>query len=383
MMSRWMLITTVLVSTGCAVATDDRSSWEGAATCEPGEAFECICSAGVPGVQTCDEAGTAVSPCECGGPTGSPPVTAAGGSPPVTGTGGSPGSSIDDPQQLEPIDDPQELEPIDDSQEPDPGEITPDELNPGTGTCCPSGNCLCHGPDPSKLTSSAGPFATTTFNVSTGTVHYPTNAEPPFAAVAVCGGFTNTGPEMASWGSFYASHGIVTIITTTGGFDFPDVRAQKLLASIEQLKGEQTRAGSPLNGKLAGRYGTSGYSMGGGGTTIASRTDPTLLTSVGLASWNPTGTDVQVPTLLLCGTSDGTAPCSMSQSAYGQIPSGTPKMMVAISGVGHLSWFNPTSAGSGTSGETALAFQKVFLEGDERWRPYLLQSRGTVTTTIQ
>jgi hypothetical protein len=58
-------------------------------------------------------------------------------------------------------------------------------------------------------------------------------------------------------------------------------------------------------------------------------------------------------------------------------------MMVVISGATHLNWFGPTQAGGGVSGETALAFQKVFLEGDERWRPYLLQSRGTVTTNIQ
>lgn len=35
------------------------------------------------------------------------------------------------------------------------------------------------------------------------------------------------------------------------------------------------------------------------------------------------------------------------------------------------------------SGETALAFQKVYLEGDERWKPFLLKGRGTVTTNIQ
>jgi hypothetical protein len=58
-------------------------------------------------------------------------------------------------------------------------------------------------------------------------------------------------------------------------------------------------------------------------------------------------------------------------------------MMVTISGASHLNWFGPTNAGGGVSGETALAFQKVFLEGDERWKPLLLQTRGTKTTNIQ
>lgn len=251
------------------------------------------------------------------------------------------------------------------------------------GTCCASGDCLCHGPDPTELTSANGPFHTTTFTISTGTVHYPTDAEPPFAAVALCGGFLNTGPEMAPWGPFYASHGIVTIITTTTGADLPDLRATKLLASIAAIEAENRRSGSPLNGKLAGRYGTSGYSMGGGGTTIASVSDPTLRSSVGLAPWAPTGTNVTVPTLLLCGAIDATAPCTMAEGAYTGIADSTPKMMVTVPATDHFGWFGPTDAGGGISGETALAFQKVFLEGDERWLPLLLQSRGTTIMNLQ
>jgi len=190
---------------------------------------------------------------------------------------------------------------------------------------------------------------------------------------------------MADWGTFYASHGIVTVITTTTAIDLPDLRATKLLAAIEELKGENTKSGSPLLGKLADRYGTSGYSMGGGGTTIASGTNATLKASVGLAPWGASGAGVQVPTLLLCGGSDTTAPCSMTDSAYTQIPAATQKMKVSIDGVSHLDWFGPTIAGGGTSGKYALAFQKVFLEGDQRWKPLLLSAptNGTATTNLQ
>jgi len=58
-------------------------------------------------------------------------------------------------------------------------------------------------------------------------------------------------------------------------------------------------------------------------------------------------------------------------------------MMVTIAGATHFNWFGPKDAGDAIPGETALAFQKVFLEGDERWRPILLQTRGTKTTNIQ
>jgi dienelactone hydrolase len=188
---------------------------------------------------------------------------------------------------------------------------------------------------------------------------------------------------MAPWGPFYASHGIVTVVTNTIGTDGPDIRATKLLAAITQLKAENTKSGGPLNGKLAGRYGTSGYSMGGGGTTLATITDSTLKTSIGLAAWGGNGAGVKVPTLLLCGSSDTVAPCSMSESVYPAITANTPKMMVNIAGANHFNWFDPVDAGGGNSGETALAFQKVFLEGDERWRPFLLQTRGMKTTNIQ
>jgi pimeloyl-ACP methyl ester carboxylesterase len=124
--------------------------------------------------------------------------------------------------------------------------------------------------------------------------------------------------------------------------------------------------------------------MGGGGTTIAATTDTTLKTSIGLAAWGPVGSGVSVPTLFLCGQSDGTAPCSQSEGAYGLMPETTPKMLVAIPGASHFNWFGPQDAGMGRSGAYALAFQKVFLDGDERWREFLVQapSSGEFDTNI-
>lgn len=256
---------------------------------------------------------------------------------------------------------------------------------PGGGACCDDGDCLCHGPDPSALTSSDGTFAVDSYDIATGKVFYPTDAEPPFAAIAICPGFTNSGPEMEPWGPFYASHGFVMVAVHTIGSDVPSVRATKLLAAIEELEAENAKAGSPLFEKLSGRFGTSGYSMGGGGTTIASGTDSTLMTSVGLAAWGPDTAGVTVPTLLLCGTSDGTAPCRTSQGAYDGLPGSTPKMMVSINGASHFSWFSPTGAGNGISGQYALAFQKVYLAGDTRWKSLLLTQPGqaTMETNIQ
>jgi dienelactone hydrolase len=253
----------------------------------------------------------------------------------------------------------------------------------GMGMCCANGNCLCHGDAPTGLTSKAGPFQTAMYTVSTGTVYYPMDATPPFAAIAIIPGFLNTGPEMAPWGPFYASHGFVLEATSAGAADTPDIRAASLAAAVKELKAENTKMGSPLFGKLSDRYGTSGYSMGGGGTTMAASMDSTLKTSIGLAAWGGTGTGTMVATLLFCGDADTVAPCNMSDPVYMAIPDATPKMEIVVPGATHFNWFDPADAGGGMSGQYALAFQKVYLEGDERWKPLLLMppSGGAKQTT--
>jgi hypothetical protein len=263
------------------------------------------------------------------------------------------------------------------------------------GTCCADGNCLCRGSDPTGLTSRDGPFRTATTPIFWGTVHYPTDAEPPFASVMVTGGFMNSGPEMASWGTFYASWGIVTVIVNTTPVDIPHMRAGNMIQAITELETAKSDSNSPFYQKLLNWYGVSGYSMGGGGAWIAAMQDDQLKTSVSLAGHHLTAggallvaTGTQVPSLMLCGSAD-TAILGgglQSQSVYDTIPADTPKMIFEISGASHMVWFGPTQAGRGASGEYALAFQKVFLEGDERWKPLLLQQPSNATdwrTNIQ
>jgi hypothetical protein len=254
----------------------------------------------------------------------------------------------------------------------------------GAGMCCADGNCLCHGPDPTGLTSDDGPYNTDSYSISgVGCVYYPTDAEPPFAAVAISDGFLGSGGcgsfQTGAWGPLYASHGIVAMIVVTGSSDQPSARGNALAEGIAAFKAENMDASSPLSGKLSGRYGTSGFSMGGGGTTYAAQDDPTLLTNVAIMPWGPVDSGITVPTLVICGQSDGTASCSTHGTpAYNGIADSVPKMRVVVSG-GHN---GQPSAGGGESGEFGLAFQKVFLEGDERWRPHLVGG-GAEDTNIQ
>lgn len=205
---------------------------------------------------------------------------------------------------------------------------------------------------------------------SAGCVFYPMDAEPPFAAVTISDGFGGSGgcglSQTGQWGPLYASWGIVAMIIHTGSGDQPQQRGTKLSAGIEAFKKENESSSSPLMGKLSGRYGTSGFSMGGGGTTFAAMKDPTLKTNVSIMAWTPATSGITVPSLFIFGTSD-TLAGTMGMGSYSSISGTVPKMAVTIPS-GHAG--QPTS-GAGASGKAGLAFQKVFLEGDERWLPVL------------
>jgi hypothetical protein len=241
--------------------------------------------------------------------------------------------------------------------------------------------CLCHGDAPMALTTAKGPYTTKSYTVSgAGCVFYPTDADAPFAGVTVSDGFGGSGgcnsAQTGQWGPLYASWGIVAMIIDTGASDQPNQRGMKLTAGIAALKAENTKMGSPLNGKMAGRWGTSGFSMGGGGTTYAAQNDPTLLTNVAIMAWGPVSSGIKVPSLFICGSSDTLAGCStMGTPSYDSIPDTVPKMRVTISS-GHA---GQPSSGGGKSGQYGLAFQKAFLENDQRWRPLLVAAMSDAT----
>jgi dienelactone hydrolase len=207
------------------------------------------------------------------------------------------------------------------------------------------------------------------------TLHVPVDAEAPFASVVVVPGFISPEASIRPWGPFLASHGIVTLTigTNTGG-DPPDVRARSLLDAIETLKAENIRPGSPVEGQMAlDRFAVMGWSMGGGGTLIAANTHPELRAAISLAGWSPGArfTNDRVPTLLLAGSVDLVAG-GQSQGFFESIPESTPKMLFEVAGGAHDIANNPISAG-GEVGRYGLSWLKVFLEGDERYRQFLLE----------
>jgi dienelactone hydrolase len=144
--------------------------------------------------------------------------------------------------------------------------------------------------------------------------------------------------------------------------------------AIETLKAENDRSGGPLEGSMdLERFGVMGWSMGGGGTLIAARDNPTeLKAAVALCGWENGrfGTN-KVPHLLFGGENDGTAaPRRHAIPHYESIPAGTPKMYFEVRGGGHSVANNPAN-GMGQVGRYGLSWMKVFLEDDDRYMQFL------------
>jgi dienelactone hydrolase len=260
----------------------------------------------------------------------------------------------------------------------------------GGGT---SGDCYCRGADPtSDSATKNGPYTPMSYtsgmrdgpSYGAATIYYPTgDAAPPFAGIVICPGFTALQSSIAGWGPFLASHGIVTmtIDTNTTG-DSVVQRSDALMDALTTLKAENTRDGSPIKGKLsADRFGLAGWSMGGGGTWIASaKNKGTITTAMSFAGHIVTApggvqaaAGLSIPTMFFAGGTDSPilGGGNQSQDVYALIPETVPKILYQIAALGHDVANNPTN-NSGAVGRYGLSFEKVFLEKDERYRQFLL-----------
>lgn len=278
------------------------------------------------------------------------------------------------------------------SQDTETGEGGISAAVPGDGACCADGDCVCRGGEPSEtFATSEGPFETSSYAMGFrdgpdflgATIYYPTDAEPPLSGVVLCPGFTALQNSIAGWGPFFASHGIVTMVIDTNTPLVPvSQRDDALLDALASLKAENTRMDSPLFDQLsADRFGLGGWSMGGGGTWLATQAHPELKTGMTLAGHHATAggsatvaKGIEVPTILFAGAMDTNilGGGQQSQQAYAEIPETTPKILYEFGSAGHFAFGTPLRTGEGALGRYGLAFQKVFLEGDERYRQLIL-----------
>lgn len=266
------------------------------------------------------------------------------------------------------------------TNDPDPTEPT-DPAPSG----CPS-DAICRDVTPGNYDSN-GPFGYSTYTLSSfatpggATVYYPRTAQPPFSVMVFTPPYTGTQIMYRDWGPFFASHGMVMVITDSRTtMDTVDQRADQQAEYLDYMKRENTRSGSPLRGKIdTSRLGAVGWSMGGGATWITSAEYDGLKTAMSLAghndtalNWNSKGGNTRVPTMIFNGALDATILGGLGQSdgVYDNIPRGIPKAFLEVSSAGHFDWGSPTSANRYVA-HLALAFQKTYLDGDTRWKRYI------------
>ena len=244
------------------------------------------------------------------------------------------------------------------------------------------------GPNPtSTILNRDGSFSVSSSSVSSlacgsgcagGTVYYPSTSGQ-YAVIAVCPGYTNSKSAIAWFARRLATHGFVTIaMDTKSRFDFPNSRATQLAAVLNYLVNSSS---STIRSRIrSADRGVSGYSMGGGGTLIASEDDSTLKVGVGLAPYNSSSSfsRVRVPQMLLGGSSDSIAPVRTNALAfYNSIPSSTKKAFGEVRGESHLDFMDLDER----TARYGVAFAKRFADGDTRYTPFLCGSEHTAYAT--
>jgi dienelactone hydrolase len=215
-------------------------------------------------------------------------------------------------------------------------------------------------------------------------LYYPEGAPAPLSGIVIIGAYPSPRASVAGWGMFLASHGIVSmVIDPNSASDQPEARSLALIDAVTSLRAEQTRAGSPLQGKLdAQRIGILGWSMGGGGVWIAADSHPELKVAISLCGWNGSakaGAMTRVPSLMIAAADDALA-AGMSTPVYNAIPSGVPKMLVEFSTGSTQVGSMPANADYQV-GRYVLVWIKVQLVGDESYRP-LLKTMPTGTKSF-
>jgi predicted dienelactone hydrolase len=236
---------------------------------------------------------------------------------------------------------------------------------------------------------------------SASIMYYPTDAPTPFAAVALSPGFTASGTDYEWVGDMLASHGIAALLTTPTNTqaDQPPARGDDLVAAVMHLMKENDRQGSPLMGKLApDRICVTGHSMGGGGSLFAANKLAKMIRCVvPMQPYQPGGSFpmIQAPTMIVGAASDTIAAvASNAQGHYNSIPDTTPKFLVVFEGDHYLSTDRTSGIPQGMEANATpsfdpqaayiIPFYKLYLESDERYRPFLfddaMRSKTIVTS---
>jgi dienelactone hydrolase len=205
------------------------------------------------------------------------------------------------------------------------------------------------------------------------TVFYPPKGTGPHVVVMISPGLTEILAYLRGWAVRFASHGYVAVFVEANntGSDSAASRADGMWAAIRSIKGENTRTGSPLAGKLSDCIVTSGHSLGGGASLSVANAHPNdIKGALAFNPYDPTTnfSKIVAPTLILTGQNDSTAaPGPHGRRQYDSMSAGISKEYVEIAGGNHQSALFVSAVPS----QYSISWIKFAVDGDMRFRPFL------------
>lgn len=222
---------------------------------------------------------------------------------------------------------------------------------------------------------------------SDATLYYPANKAQGFAGVVISPGFFERQENISWWGNYLASHGFAVITFDTNELnDLPPLRADALLATIGLLRGENSRQGSAIRGKiLEDSMAVMGHSMGGTAALLmANESSDEIKAAIPFNAGGMPNVDfssVAVPTLVIAGEIDRLAPVNNhAWSHYQTLSNAVPRMYMEVEGGNHFiantaevenERLRPNIDVHELVGGMAVAWLKLFLEGEEEYREML------------
>lgn len=231
-------------------------------------------------------------------------------------------------------------------------------------------------PTSASLNATSGPLSISSTSVSSfsargfggGTIYYP-SASGRYGVVAVSPGYTARQSSIAWLGRRLASHGFVVItIDTNSTLDQPPSRATQLMAALDHVV---NRASSTVRSRVdATRLAVAGHSMGGGGSLIAARDNPSLRAVYPMTPWSVSKdfSAVRVPTMIIGADSDSVASVvTHARPFYSSLAASLPKAYGELNNASH---FAPNTTNT-PIGRYAVTWMKRFVDGDTRYSPFL------------
>jgi predicted dienelactone hydrolase len=259
---------------------------------------------------------------------------------------------------------------------------TPPTTSPGGG-----GGSHQKGPNPtaSSVGATNGGFATATINISGqsgfagGKIYYPTDtSQGTYGAIVLAPPYLVNSTATDPMAQRISSHGFVVLnFDANSTSDFPSARATQAKAAIQYLL-----SSSVANRIDSSRLAIGGYSMGGGATLEVARDTPSLKAAVAMVPWNTVTnfSGIRVPTAILGGDADTVAPPAQhGQVFYNSIPASTPKLIAEVSGGSHFVPSTPPASFT----QYAVAWLKIFVDGDTRYTPYVQTKASDISTFMK